>query len=434
MTATQPADRILRVVILAALVYCLTITVTEPTFVGDAPEYANAVVAKFFGVDCGFLESGHVMWRPVGLALLHLFGSVQAGQSSRELVLADLWYLTVASWLAGLVVIVATSALLWRVTQSFGATAFGVAVLLFSKAFLNFSQVGTPYIGALACLMSAVVLLPGARIRPTVTAIRSIGSGVLLTASVLLWGPFVLALPAALSVPVLLADDRRQGALAAGIAGVVCGGTGLIMLLWVASQLGLSSIDDFRVWLGSSAHGISTGGIPRAVIGFPRSFVETGDYGQMVKRLLIPDPLNPVRITELIAFPLLSIVVFYTGLLAMMALAATKKAGRRALAIFAINAVPVMGLAVLWQGGDLERYLALTLGIVLVAAEAYVAARSAASTRRAVRLAGHDDSPQCGSSVGSRRSGRGAERFAPPRRTPVDRWVTSSAGPLALAG
>src|SRR5262245_45061545 len=163
-----------RVLLAAAAVAYIALTLTtQPIFVADAPEYARAAVAKRLGIDCHFLDFGHLLWKPLGYAVLSGLGSAPGGQSTESVVLLTLGYLDVVAWLAGLVVVLTTAAWIWRRTGSVGATAFGVGLLLCSKAFLNFAQVGTSYVPALACLTSGLLLLCREAARPAPSLLQA---------------------------------------------------------------------------------------------------------------------------------------------------------------------------------------------------------------------------------------------------------------------
>jgi hypothetical protein len=182
-----------------------------------------------------------------------------------------------------------------------------------------------------------------------------------------------VAIPAALAGAILFAEDKRMGvrhAMLATAGGIL---VAIGAAVWVSISLGFTSTDQLRAWAGEADHGISVGGIPRAVLGFARSYLETGDYGRLVKRFLLKDPSDPVSASELVGFPLFGIIAFYAGLLLSAVLAWRHPRGRGALAFFAINAFPVVIFAIAWQGGDLERYLPLVPGVALLLATAFAA-------------------------------------------------------------
>lgn len=355
----------------ASVAYVGATFLTDPVFVADTPDMAMSAVARVVGLDCSFLEPGHFLWRPTGYAMLEILGVAREGVSTDALLRQSQIQLGWAAWIAGFIAILCCAIWVQRRIGSLAALAFGVGAVLISKSFLNYSQVGVSYVPALACLMGALVLLSNEE----TPAYGNVLAGALLGASVLLWGTFVLALPAALASPFIFGRELRRGlrpallAIGGGVATAVVAG------VWASASLGFDSLAELGGWAVTADHGISTGGVPRAVLGFARSYLETGDYGKVVKRFLVGDPANPVSVRQLMGFPLVGILGFYLGLLVAIVAAFRHSQGRRALAFFAINAVPVGLFAVAWQGGDLERYLPLVPGVALLASTAFAGAR-----------------------------------------------------------
>lgn len=353
----------------AALAYSLASWLTEPVFVADTADMALSAVARVFGLDCLFFEPGHLLWRPTGFAALEVLGTARPGESTDVLLRTNQVQLASIAWLSGLITIVCGVVWVQRRVGNIAATTFGVGVVLVSKAFLNYSQVGLSYVPALACLMLALLLLSSDDAAP----LASLAAGVLLGASVLFWGTFALALPAALASPLIFSANAQRGwrrsawAVAGGIA------TAIVAALWVSASLGFNSVADLRAWAATADHGITVGGFPRAVLGFARSYLETGDYGKLVKRFMIGDATDPVSLRELFGFPLVGILGFYLGLLLALVVA-WKGAGRQYVTFFLVNAIPLALFAVVWQGGDLERYLPLVPGVALLSAAAFAAA------------------------------------------------------------
>ena len=351
--------------------YAVATLLTEPVFVADTPDMAWSSVAHVLGQDCSYLEPGHLLWRPTGFAMLQLFGSAREGTAVAAAMRASQIQLGWLAWTAGLVAVLCGAMWLHRRVGSVPAAAFGLAVIVVSKAFLNYSQVGVSYLPALACLMAAVMLLG----RTRTTLLGDAFAGVLLGISVLMWGTFALAIPVALAQPMIFGSYPRRDlrrVLAAMAGGAACAVTAG---LWVWTTLGFTSTSELTAWAATADHGLSTSGLPRAVLGFARSYLETGDYGKMVKRFMLGDPTDPVSTRELIGLPFFGILAFYLGLLVAVIAAWKHVDGKRVLVFFALNAIPVAFFAIAWQGGDLERYLPLVPGIALLAAAGFAAAR-----------------------------------------------------------
>ena len=366
-----------------AAAYVAATFLTDPVFVADTPDMAVSAVARVLGQDCSFLEPGHLLWRPAGYALVRLLGTAKAGGEMDAVLRASEVQLGWAAWVSGLVAIVTCAIWLRRRVGNLAATAFGTSVILVSKVFLNYSQVGVSYVPALACLMVALLILSNDRS----PSYASVVAGALLGACVLLWGAFAVALPAALASPIIFGSTLRRGVGRAGLAVLGGGLAAIAAAAWVSTVLGFESPSELGSWAATANHGISTGGFPRAVLGFARSFLETGDYGKLVKRYLLGDAADPVSVRELFGFPLVGIMGFYGGLLLALVLAMRHRLAARCLTFFVINAVPVAAFAIAWQGGDLERYLPLVPGVALLSAVAFAAAGRASRVVLAAWLA-----------------------------------------------
>ena len=98
---------------------------------------------------------------------------------------------------------------------------------------------------------------------------------------------------------------------------------------FVGRAMGFHSAADYRAWIASSSHGISGGGLSRAVIGFARSFVDVGDYGRVVKRYLVKDPFNPATVRDLVSLPLAKLAGLYVVMAVLAGVATLQATGRR---------------------------------------------------------------------------------------------------------
>ena len=352
------------------MAYALITLITDPVFVADTPDMALSAVGKVLGQYCNYLEPGHLLWRPAGAVMLDVFGTLTPGQPTDEVFRASEVQLGWLAWVSGLVAIVICALWLQRKLGHLAATFFGVAVILVSKAFINYAQVGASYLPALAFLMLGVLALSEENSAPLTSTL----AGVSLALSVLFWGTFVVALPAALAAPFIFGTDARRGLRSSALACVGGAVAAIAAALWVSTSLNVSSPSDLAAWARTADHGIATGGIPRAVLGLARSYLETGDYGRLVKRFMLGDPADPVSLRALVGFPMLGIIGFYLGLLLMLVLAFRHPRRGRLLSFVAINAIPVAAFAIFWQGGDLERFLPLVPGMALLAATAFAVA------------------------------------------------------------
>jgi hypothetical protein len=366
---------------IAALAYIAATQLTEPNFIADAPDYARAVAASRFGVDCQFLEFGHLAWPPLGRAMLDLFVRPRGDEAFEVLSFSALQQFSRAALVFGFLGVLAAVAWLHLQIRSFRAVACGVVCLVTGKAYLNFSQVGAPYIPGVSALFTGLLLAALEPRRPFARVLCDITAGVCFAVSALFWGTYALALPGAVLAPLVLKRDWRAElprVLRSGTTGVVVLG---VVYLLVGHAIGLRSAADYRAWIGSSSHGIAFGGFSRAVIGFARSFVDVGDYGRLVKLYLTKDPFNPVSVRDLLSPPLAKIAGFYLAAAVFAGVAMLHAIGRRSLGLAALMALPVFVFAVSWQGGALERYLPALPALVLVVAAAFQSAEGRPAVR-----------------------------------------------------
>jgi len=120
------------------------------------------------------------------------------------------------------------------------------------------------------------------------------------------------------------------------------------------------TVSAFRAWMSRGAESVAgVRGVNRTIFGFAHSFIDMGKDGVLVKRYLLHDPYNPVPLRQLARLSLGKLALFYAVLLAVALQLARSPGGRNILAICAISAGPVLVFALLWFGGDIERYLPL---------------------------------------------------------------------------
>jgi 4-amino-4-deoxy-L-arabinose transferase-like glycosyltransferase len=370
----KPVPSTARVVAGTAVAYLAMWIVTRYVFIADAPDYASDILNERFGESCSFFEFGHLAWRPLGyLVSAPLIDASSA--ADRDAWLGTLNVLHGLAGLAGLGAVV--TATLWMRTYVRQAAALiaGVAVFLIARMFVNYAHVGSPYMPALCALCTGLWLGARGPDDPPRSTLRVGGAGVALGSSALLWGPFLFALPGAVLAPLLLERDTRSAfrrVLVLGASAIVTLLAAVAFVAWVHAFTSLSEIKD---WVSAAGSVGSMSGVPRVVIGFARAVVDHGQYPALVKRFLMPDPLNPVAPSDLLQVQLAKFVFFYASLAAILLGAFRHPFGRRAVGFLVTFSVPVLLFAALWRGGDLERYMPLLPPLALVVAVATEAAR-----------------------------------------------------------
>jgi hypothetical protein len=357
-----------------AAAYAALTAATGAAFAGDTPDYVNAIVMYDARRATSLWDAGHLLWNPLGWAVVRasLLGSPAVNP---DLVASRAWAVLAAiSWLAGLTAALATSVWVRDTFRSTLAAVAAVSVLILAHGTLNYSQTGTAYVTGLA-----FVCLGLACTRPVDQKSASLWryalAGCCYAASVLLWLPFILVLPAAFVAPLLLGHpSARPSARAVTVVVGSCAAVGMAAYAAAAVAVGATSPGRFAAWLSASSHGIAgVSGIPRAVFGFARSFIHLGRDGMFVKRWLLHDPYNPTSVAELISLSLWKVALFYGLVAAIIAAIWRSRRPSGALALATLAAAPLLVFAIAWQGGDIERYVPLYPFFALVSAAAVVA-------------------------------------------------------------
>jgi hypothetical protein len=352
------------------LLFAAVRALTDAGSMADTVDYVREVVAF---ERCGgepLWEVGHLYWRPLGLWLHLALGPVAAAVVGPDPHLQVAFLLIALNGVLGAAGVVLAYAIARHLTGSRWAAVLAAAALVFSHAFLNFTQSGTAYAAGLAPLLAALLLLVTLERRsPVATALLA---GAALAASLCLWLPYVWAVPGVLLAPLLLARARVPGRLVVGAGSALAGGLAVALAVAFA-DMGIHDPAGAAGWLRSSPSiGLThTSGAARAAFGIVRSFVDTGRDGLVVKRFLLDDPLNPVSPRDLLGLGLWRLPAFY-GLLGLAALPLALGPGleRRVLAAAAAIAVPVVAFGVAFDGGAVERYLPLLPAFLLVVATA----------------------------------------------------------------
>jgi hypothetical protein len=342
-------------------VYILASWLTRPFFQGDTFDYVDSILAKLNGRYLEFWEFGHLLWRPIGWLAFRFSSPLLAqfvGPNQRNQVTI---ILTALSWVAGLASALLLLALL-RLYCIYGWASYLIATLsIFSMAILDYSRTGCSYISGLALLLLGMYLVAREATRPVRSLAVQVWAGLVLAGSVSLWFLYVLAVPAAVLLP-FMSGKPDKARFRLSIA------TFLSFCLSIASayagvliHLRLFSTADILSWILASSHGISMGGISRAIFGWPRSIMYMGDAGRIMKRYLLHDPYNAGSARDLLQLwpELIKMGLFYTTLFAVIFNLRRSSDGRRALAFGMVSALPVLGFAVHWTGGAFERYLPL---------------------------------------------------------------------------
>jgi hypothetical protein len=344
------------------LIYALTLLLTSPVSQGDTVDYADAVVQhlrnEYQGPVDPVWESGHLLWRPLGLGAYHLLHLLGATEPDRLVVARGLIAVSV---LAGLGCLLVLNAWLFELTSSQAIALAVTCAVLYSNAYLNYVQTGSSYVTGLFFLLLGHWLLW-----------RGMGecevrlawlAGLFLGLAALIWLPYILAFASAVMFPMVWRHgreglglrDRLRQSLNIASSSVLVLAIGYGAALWMA---GAHSSGGAAAWVHNVGHGWAQNrrGL-RFVFGLPRSFIDMQDQGLLLKRYLFHDPYAPTSLVN-VSKGLVLVGVFYAAMAAILLPLLGTDGGRKLLALLAIVAAPVVGFAVfLFEPGSPERYM-----------------------------------------------------------------------------
>jgi hypothetical protein len=338
--------------LVVASAYVLLTACTVPFFMADTIGYADAIGLR------RFRDFGHLGWYWLGYLFSELLMPLtrQIVGPSRPINIT--FTLVLLNWVTGLMSVLLMRSLVFRVTHRQRAACAAALALMVSQAFLNFTQSGSSYTFGMAFLLLGTWLLVTRDEQESPTLHTALAAGASLFVAVAVWFTYVFSVPAALLAPSILHGFTRRRLMSAVWTGCILALLVLTTFGAAGYSLGIRSFDDAREWVADAAHGVrGMKGIPRAVLGIARSFIDTGNDGPMVKAYLVNDPYNPVSLGDILGTSVWRLALFYAFVGAIAVNLWRSPPGRRVLVLLAVNAVPVLAFAVMWQGAAIERYL-----------------------------------------------------------------------------
>jgi hypothetical protein len=351
-----------------SVVYIFVTWLTRPFFQGDTLDYVGSIVAHTRGKYYEFWDFGHLFWRPIGWLAFRISSPLLGRFVGPDQRIQVTLILIILSWVAGLASALLLLAIL-RLFCTHGWTPqWVVTAFVFSMAELNYSRTGSSYIPGLSLLILGMYLLAREAMHPSDNVGMQACAALALAGSVSLWFLYILAVPAAIMLPFALgAPDKARFRLSIRALFFFSLSIALAYVA-VLIHLRLSSAAGIIAWILASSHGIAIRGVSRAMFGWPRSFMDMGDAGRSIKRYLLHDPFNSISGRDLLGLwqELLKFAVFYMTLFSIIVNLGRFPRGRKALTIATLAALPVLGFAIHWSGGDLERYLPLYPAFFLV--------------------------------------------------------------------
>ena len=351
-------DRLRRYGVVLAT-YLLVTWFTDADFMGDTIDYVKSIVLMRQGQYRFFWEFAHLLWRPFGYVLaLLLTPLTRLFVGNNEYANVTL-QLLIVSWFAGLLMVFLSYRLVKFLTNQEWVANVVTIAMIFSQGFLVHAQSGAAYVPGLSLLLLGVYVLVRRGDEPPRPVLTALLAGAALAGSICFWVTYVLAVPAALLAPLFVLGFNKKRLRLVLITGIVCAGLTGLAYVFVLAQLGIYTYSGFRSWMSASAEAayIPRGGLPRMVFGFARAFISMGNDGMIFKRFLSQDPFNPVSLSELLGRSVWKLALFYGFFAAMTINLLRVRVGRQVLGLLFIGMMPTMALALLLEGGAVDRYL-----------------------------------------------------------------------------
>ena len=339
--------------------YLLVTWFTNADFMGDTVDYVSAIILMRQGEDRSLWEFAHLLWRPFGWVFSLLVTPLTrlfVGDNEHANVTLQL---LIVSWFAGLLMVFLSYRLIKFLTNQEWVANVVTIAMIFSQGFLVHAQSGAAYVPGLALLSLGIYFLVRHGNEPVRPVLVALLAGAALAGSICFWVTYVLAVPAALLSPLfVLGFDKKRLRLVV-ITGVICVGLTGLAYGFALAYLGIYTFGGFRSWMAASADAayIPRGGLLRMLFSFARAFISMGNDGMIFKRYLSHDPFNPVSLSELLRLSLWKIALFYVFIAAVTINLLRVKVGRQVLGLLIIGMVPTMALALLLEGGAVDRYL-----------------------------------------------------------------------------
>ena len=195
--------------VLVIVLYFAVTALTRAVFQGDTPFYVASISDYSGKPDFEFWDFGHLLWRSANWSLFQVVHRFARSIDSTSLAL---WILLSVNWLAGLGCVL----LVARIARKFVSShlAFLAALtLLVSQVFLNFLHTGSAYVPALYFLLLGLQFASSKPNSGPTSWYKSAAVGAALAMAVLLWLPFVFALPAVFLFPIIVYGFDRESCL-----------------------------------------------------------------------------------------------------------------------------------------------------------------------------------------------------------------------------
>jgi len=340
---------------------------TNAWLMGDTVDYVDSISAHDQGRYLQFWEFGHLLWRPFGWLAFRLtepVTNIMFGDDQRAKITFTLMTI---NWIGALACVLILASLIRHVCKSEWIVNLSTLGFLFSAAFLNYSQTGSAYVPGLALVLLAMLILVRNSQKTEWNKLQALVAGILLAAAVCLWIPFILLLPAALTVPLFLVRFDMKVVRSLIWTVLALSAVTAVAYIAVIAMLGIASPEALRTWVTAASHGMDRmRGVPRMVFGFANSLIDLGGEGATYKRYLRHDPYNPVAGADLFRSSLWKLLLCYL-FLASFLLTLLRSTNRwKFVGLLFVNFIPTIIFALfVFEAGDTSRYI-ITLPLLFL--------------------------------------------------------------------
>ncbi|HSR08028.1 MAG TPA: hypothetical protein VLM42_12820, partial [Bryobacteraceae bacterium] len=348
-----------------ALMAAVVLALTRSYYLGDTTSYSSQILDESghpWSPASQMWDAGHYLWRPIGLFLYNVLGSLLPAGQPPLLKIAEclIGFSVLCAWIN---VLLFYSIALRLGVSRWVAFALASAFLCFN-AFLNYGHAGHSYVPGLMLLTLSIRLLlstAASSATPSPSAARWVG--IALAASALMWLPYVLSFPAVILLAACWAPDtavwtsssRLRFALRVCVWTIVT-----LSVVFLTAVIGdrLFSPAAILGWLGATKHGhVPSPSLTRTLLGLGRSFIYMED-GIQFKRFLLHDPYAGVTLRTLLGTSLSKLAVIYLLFFSAAVGLLGSRRGRVALAAALAAVIPnLLAANFLFESGDTERYL-----------------------------------------------------------------------------
>ena len=347
--------------LIGALIFIMTVAVCVAPNTGDTLNYASDAVNAHDPLKIGSFqklwEFGHLLWRPLAALLTPIVLSIVPDSIAWTPLLKVAWGLTALNLLSGMLICSLLYALTLKFTHSWKASAFILLLVVWSNAFLLYSQSGSSYVFALLFEVIALHLQLIADDTPSLG--NDVLTGLSMGTAVLFWFPFILMFPAIATARWLIKGQSSKD----GIRHFFL--IGLTGFVFVAAGLAIGSLSSnapsIAEWVSNSQHGLKQDRrLIRAVNGIPRLLVDMSNSGILLKRYVFHDPYNPVSKWDIVSLCFSKLFLFYSIIAVVAIQAWFWRPARKFLLLCMVAALPLLFFAVfLFEPSAPERFLPL---------------------------------------------------------------------------